>query len=253
MERYPPKSSSIIDHRFEAMTDFLPPIFRAKPRRQNAFTLIELLVVIAIIAILASMLLPALSKAKERAKRAKCVSNLHQVGIAFQLYAGENNDRFPRHPSAGNSWLWDLPRETSDIITDAGANRQILYCPSATIVKDIDLWWEFSGINRVTGYIWLIKREGPPPFTYEPERKYLTTMNVLRPSEEEAALDWVISQGDDNFTRVPASTVPFVSTSHVDKNSPSGANILYVDSSVQWRRFPGMQKRTGNPNRLIWW
>jgi prepilin-type N-terminal cleavage/methylation domain-containing protein len=141
---------------------------RSAPPREAAargFTLIELLVVIAVIAILAGLLLPALAKAKEKGRQAKCNSSLHQIHLSTSMYAEDNRDQF--HHVGGsipNNGQWTAnPKSDVVLAADHGlaywaigywryfsGAREVFRCPSAKVVDE----WREDGL-RYPHEFWL--------------------------------------------------------------------------------------------------
>jgi prepilin-type N-terminal cleavage/methylation domain-containing protein len=138
----------------------------SSPRNGHGFTLIELLVVIAIIAILAAMLLPALAKAKERAKLANCISNEKQIVLGYLLYAQDQNDYLPVAGKvdpggvAPCEWFLEVTPYISRTATNINAltaKGQVVACPSAKLVNAIPAtvptWQAYGGYGHNYYYL----------------------------------------------------------------------------------------------------
>jgi prepilin-type N-terminal cleavage/methylation domain-containing protein len=106
-------------------------MFQKNTRNERGFTLIELLVVIAIIAILAALLLPALARAKDKARQVECINNLKQVGLGLRIWGNDNGDKFPWEVAVANGgsmgaadWVDNFRAASNELVTP-----KVLLCP----------------------------------------------------------------------------------------------------------------------------
>jgi len=226
--------------------------------RRPKLTLIELGVAVGLITVLAAVLLPALARPREAARRASCANNLKQMGIVFKMYANESNGCWPPISPVPNNWMVDMRRVYPEYLSDLS----VLICPSSPFAD------KYTFRLRDDYY-----HPGAPIGAYHPDCVsslfYNYTGFTIQSSEMAVALFdayyglspevfadrdvqlnipvWAVSDRGDGHPGVPVLWDRVSVDEREFSHRPVGGNVLYMDGHVEfvpysyyndWSYFP---------------
>jgi Tfp pilus assembly protein PilE len=240
-------------------------LHRGKDRRAGTagFTLVELAVVVFMMGVLAALLLPALSTAKEKSRRAVCQSNIHQLLTVLWTFANENEDRLPN--AADNRGYYHsirLSDETFTNLVQLAGSSNIFYCPNIVFSATPNSVMQYDPkYGYVIGYSYLADAiettskgdanwTSPTKITDSPTNELIADANYWTPSQTSGSFPSAMKVAPHSamgaaISRGTSFTVGLTGNTSAQIGA-AGGNIGYLDMSVNWRNIRQMGSYTAS-------